>query len=104
MRPGYLQGYGEDSTRPGNFGNVSSKEALKYLNQVHAGAAEMLKALLMCKLTEKLICVVIKKCFSNFTLARLIVIRASMSRYQPLLYVRKGLKVGKCGSYIKNKE
>ena len=37
MRPGYLQGYGEDTTRPGNFGNVDAKDAYKYLNPADTG-------------------------------------------------------------------
>lgn len=32
MRPGYLHGYGEDYTRPGNLGSVSAQEASGFLN------------------------------------------------------------------------
>jgi hypothetical protein len=33
MRPGYLQGYGEDTTRPGNFGYVKlDDDAVYFLN------------------------------------------------------------------------
>jgi hypothetical protein len=33
MRPGYLQGYGEDTTRPGNFGYAKlDDDAIYFLN------------------------------------------------------------------------
>jgi len=37
MRPGYLQGYGEDTTRPGNFGSIDASHALRYLNPADTG-------------------------------------------------------------------
>ena len=37
MRPGYLQGYGEDTTRPGNFGQVLADNAIRFLNTRDTG-------------------------------------------------------------------
>ena len=43
MRPGYLQGYGEDTTRPGNFGDIQASRAHRYLDPTDTGMPDELE-------------------------------------------------------------